>query len=305
MMTVLQGFFPRPGGRNGRDKEALLETWRKRVEQLKESRPIYQKILDFYQKVKEEQERIKIALRTESVPLKKDWKDLLAKEGFPLVQKQDFPLDIEACLDLFQSLCQIARGANPILSEQVKRIEDTMREGRLNLKELFVEPKDKKIEQIAKEFGFDQKVLLFLIQNSAQPSIEEGMRQVSKELGPDTWSKGICPICGSSPFLSLLSEEIGKRSLVCSFCGYQWRTERLFCPFCGNKEQASLHYLYGENEESYRIDFCEKCHQYIKTIDLRKKDVPDPSLEDLATLHLDMVARERGYQRPVPTLFFF
>jgi FdhE protein len=100
--------------------------------------------------------------------------------------------------------------------------------------------------------------------------------------------------------LSLLKEEVGKRSLLCSFCGYQWRIERLVCPFCGNKEQESLQYFHAEGEEAHRIDLCDKCHQYIKTIDLRKIEAIDPILEDLATLHLDILASQKGYKRPIP-----
>jgi FdhE protein len=279
-----------------------LENLRKRIRQIKESRPVYQEILDFYQKVREEQERIKISLRTEPILLKKEWKNLLTREGIPLIRKEDFPLDGEACVHLFQSLCRIAREANPFMSEQVRKIEETIERSRLDLKKLLKDGlKDKKIEQMAKEFGFDKKVFLFLIQNSVKPSIEAGMRQVSKELESDTWLRGICPICGSFPYLALLGEEVGKRSLLCSFCGYQWRIERLLCPFCNNKEQGSLHYLYAEEEESYRIDLCEKCHQYIKTVDLRRTEGSDPSVEDLATLHLDILAAQKGYERPVPT----
>jgi FdhE protein len=92
---------------------------------------------------------------------------------------------------------------------------------------------------------------------------------------------------------------VRKQYLPCSYCGYQWRIERLFCQFCNNKEQEFLHYFYAEGEEAYRIDPCEKCHQYIKTIDLRKIEVIDPILKDLATLHLDILASQKGYKRPV------
>ena len=53
----------------------------------------------------------------------------------------------------------------------------------------------------------------------------------------------------------------------------------------------------------YRIDLCEKCHQYIKTIDARVEEILDPSLEDLATLHLDLLASQRCYHRPVVNLW--
>ena len=35
-------------------------------------------------------------------------------------------------------------------------------------------------------------------------------------------------------------------------------------------------------------------------IDCRSLEAPDPGLEDLATLHLDVVAVQKGYERSVP-----
>jgi FdhE protein len=153
---------------------------------------------------------------------------------------------------------------------------------------------------VADEFGLHKKVFSFLIWNSVKPSIEAGMEQLRSEVDSEAWLKGYCPVCGSLPSLSLLKEETGKRYLLCSFCGYQWRADRLFCPFCSNKDQESLHYFHGEGEETHRIDLCDKCHQYIKTIDYRNLQESDPVLEDLATLHLDLLATQKGYKRPVP-----
>lgn len=278
-----------------------MEKLRERIQCLKEKRPVYKEMLDFYQKVREEQEKIKPSLRIDPILLKKEWEDLLKKEGFPLLQKQDFPLDIEASITLFQSLCRIAKEANPLMSEQVGKIEGTGAGERLHLSELLkAGVREKTIEQSAEALGLDKNVFLFLIRSSTSPSIEEGMKQVSKELNSDSWGRGICPVCGSLPYLSFLGEEAGKRSLLCSFCGYPWRTERLFCPFCGNKNQATLQFIFAEGEESCRIDLCDQCHQYIKTIDLRVLQVSDPFLEDLATLHLDFLASKKGYHRPIP-----
>ena len=72
------------------------------------------------------------------------------------------------------------------------------------------------------------------------------------------------------------------------------------CAVCGSKEQQYLEYFYGEGEEAYRIDICGKCRHYIKTIDQRDLEPSDPFLEDLATLHLDVIAVDRGYERCVP-----
>jgi FdhE protein len=187
------------------------------------------------------------------------------------------------------------------MAEEVRKIEEVLINRKIDLKKLLKDGfKDQKVEQISDEFGFDKKVFLFLVQSSIRPSIEAGMERLRSELDPETWLKGYCPVCGSLPHLSLLKEEVGKRYLLCSYCGYEWRIERLVCPFCGNKDQESLQYFYAEGEETYRIDLCDKCHQYIKTIDLRKIEEIDPVLEDLATLHLDILASQKGYKRPVP-----
>jgi FdhE protein len=278
-----------------------LKKLKERIQQIKKKRPAYGEILDFYQKVKGAQNKLKASLKIDPIKLKKEWKELLAKEGFSLIQKEDFPLDIEASARLFQSLCQIGKDANPHMAEQVRKIEEALASKRIDLKKLFKKGvKGQKIEQLADELELDKKVFSFLIQSSTRPSIEAGMEKLRNELDPETWLKGYCPICGSLPSLGLLKEEVGKRYLLCSYCGFQWRIDRLICPFCNNKEQQSLHYLFGEGEEAYRIDLCEKCHQYIKTIDLRNLEESDPSLEDLATLHLDILASQKGYKRPVP-----
>ena len=106
-------------------KEDFLEL-KNRIEQLKKKRPGYGEILDFYQKVKEAQDSIKASLKIDPIQLKKEWKELLAKEGFSLIQKEDFPLDIEASVKLFQALCQIGKEVNPHMAEQVGKIKEIL-----------------------------------------------------------------------------------------------------------------------------------------------------------------------------------
>jgi FdhE protein len=272
-----------------------------RIQQIKKKRPGYGKILDFYQSVKEAQQKAKTSLKITSIQLRKEWKKLLSQEGFSLIQKEDFPLDIESSVRLFETLCQVGRDANPHMAAQIIKIKEAIDGKRIEFKKLLRDgSREQRIEEIAEELALDKNVFLFLIQNSIRPSIEAGVEQLRSEVDPETWLKGYCPMCGSLPSLSLLKEEVGKRYLLCSFCGYQWRVERIFCPFCNNKDQESLHYFCGEGEETHRIDLCDKCHQYIKTIDTRNLQESDPVLEDLSTLHLDLLASQKGYKRPVP-----
>ena len=45
------------------------------------------------------------------------------------------------------------------------------------------------------------------------------------------------------------------------------------------------------------VDACDRCHRYIKTIDLSKDGLAVPCVDDIASLSLDLWARERGYTR--------
>jgi len=278
-----------------------MGTVRERAQQLKEKRPGYGALLDFYSKVKELQGQSKSSLKMDPIKIEKERKDLLAKEDFPLIEKESFPLDIEASIQLFWSLCQIGKAANPHMALQAEKIGEAITNTKIDLKKLFKGGvKEQKIEQVAAESGFDKNIFSFFIHSSIRPSIEAGMEQLRGELDPETRRKSHCPVCGSLPSLSLLKGEEGKRYLLCSCCGYQWRADRLSCPVCNNTDQGSLQYFCGEGEDACRIDLCDTCHHYIKTIDYRSLEESDPSLEDLATLHLDVLAAQKGYRRAVP-----
>ncbi|MGQ9645842.1 MAG: formate dehydrogenase accessory protein FdhE [Thermodesulfobacteriota bacterium] len=279
----------------------IMDTLKKRIQQIKKKRPGYEAMLDFYQKIKEEQEKIQPLLTLPPIHLRKEWKDLLTKEGFPLLERKDFPLDIEASTSLFESLCQIGKEANPYMAEQIKKIEEALSEKKIDLSTLLKDGwSEQKVEGAAQAHGLDKKILLFFIHSTRKPSIKARVEKLSSEISTETWTKGSCPLCGSLPNLSLLKEEVGKRFLLCSYCGYQWRFDRITCPFCDNRDHESLHYFSAEGEEAYRIHLCDQCHQYIKTIDQRASGEIDPSLEDLATLHLDLAASQKGYTRPAP-----
>jgi FdhE protein len=53
-----------------------------------------------------------------------------------------------------------------------------------------------------------------------------------------------------------------------------------------------------ERRETRRVEACERCRRYVKVI---AATAPIPAellaVEDLATIHLDLVARQHGYAR--------
>ena len=274
---------------------------RERAEMLKEKRPGYGSVLDFYVSVRELQAASRADVRVDPMKIKKNGKGLPAEEDFFLIEKEDLPIDREASIDLFRSLCRLGSAANPHIASQVEKINQALLDATLDLKALLTGGgKEQMIESDAADRGLDKQVLSFLVRSSTRPSIEAGREQLRGQVDLRSWRESHCPVCGSLPALSLLKGEGGMRYSLCSYCACQWRVDRLSCSVCGNKDQGSLQYFCGEGEEAHRVDLCDACHHYIKTIDYRSLEESDPSLEDLATLHLDVVAVQKGYTRAVP-----
>jgi len=135
------------------------------------------------------------------------------------------------------------------------------------------------------------------IEESLRPELEVIAEQYAAAVEASAWTEGYCPICGKEPKIGEIREsEDGKRYLFCHQCGCKWHFHRIKCPFCGNEEQHSLAYFAVEGEERHRVDVCNKCRRYIKIVELPKssEDV-NLDVEDIATLHLDMLAYEEGY----------
>lgn len=117
------------------------------------------------------------------------------------------------------------------------------------------------------------------------------------------WHRGLCPTCGALPAMGQLVEgEAGKhRLLACPCCRTRWSFRRIGCPFCGNDEAGRMDVLEVEGEERLRIDSCQDCKGYVKTVVGEGEE--EVFLADWTTLHLDLVARERGLERKGASLY--
>jgi FdhE protein len=150
--------------------------------------------------------------------------------------------------------------------------------------------------------GINKNLAQAIVQATLQPFLASYATALTSAVEQDSWRRGYCPICGGSPDLAFLEKEYGARWLLCSRCDFEWLFQRLKCPYCGNQEQNTLAFFTDE-KELYRLQVCERCKCYLKTIDLRKarSEVWLP-LERLYTLDLDSQAQKYGYrpcQKPV------
>jgi FdhE protein len=289
--------------RRGLSMVKSLDQIKERIAWFQKERPHYREILDLYGHIVEEQMKILPLLKISVPEVSKKLVKSRWENGLPLLGRERFALDLEGAQRLFYAISAVGQRVTPKMGDEIPRITEAIETGELDLGELLSKHFDGlHIAHEAERCGLDRGILVFLVQASIKPSVIVQTEQLRSALDLEGWLKGECPLCGSAPQMALLRDEGGKRYLQCSFCGCQWRWERIACPSCNNKDLNSLHYFYAEEEEAYRVDLCDQCKGYIKTVDSRKLDYePLIDLEDIVTIHLDILAMEKGYRRFAPT----
>ena len=119
----------------------------------------------------------------------------------------------------------------------------------------------------------------------------------------DRWLRKYCPTCGAPPAMAqLVGVDPGRlRLLSCGCCATRWRYRRTGCPFCEHEDDHRLAAVAIEGENSLRIDYCETCKGYVKTYNGEGSEAV--MLSDWTSLHLDVIARDRGLQRKAASLY--
>ena len=115
-----------------------------------------------------------------------------------------------------------------------------------------------------------------------------------------------CPRCNALPVLGVLRPEgdSGKRFLVCSFCSLEWEFRRILCAKCGEAKEQQLPVYVAEQFPHIRVECCETCKHFLRTIDLTKDGNAVPVVDDLAAIPLSLWAEEHGYTRILSNLLW-
>ena len=119
----------------------------------------------------------------------------------------------------------------------------------------------------------------------------------------ERWVRHYCATCGAPPAMAQLvgNDQVRLRLLSCGRCGTHWRYRRAGCPFCKNDDDHRLAVVAVEAEGGLRIDHCAACGGYLKTyIGEGSESV---LLADWTSLHLDVVALDRGLKRVAGSLY--
>jgi formate dehydrogenase maturation protein FdhE len=108
-----------------------------------------------------------------------------------------------------------------------------------------------------------------------------------------------CPLCGGKPAVGVLRSEGdgAKKSLICMLCAHEWLFRRIHCPACGEEREPQMAFYSAPEIAHVRVDVCDTCHTYLKSIDLTKTGLAVAVVDELATTPLDLWAREHGYEK--------
>ncbi|PYT83272.1 MAG: hypothetical protein DMG40_03040 [Acidobacteria bacterium] len=142
----------------------------------------------------------------------------------------------------------------------------------------------------------------FLPRAFLQPCAEFRASLIAR--APQVTTPRLCPLCGSPPLLGVLRPEGdgGKRFLLCSFCLQEWEFRRIVCPTCGEEAEDKLAVYVAEDSPHVRVEACDTCKFYLRTIDLTKDGNAVPLVDDLAAITHTLWTNEQGYSRLQPNL---
>lgn len=150
------------------------------------------------------------------------------------------------------------------------------------------------------EQGQPAELTSTLLRLSLLPFLEQVAAQLVPARAAHSWKRGYCPACGAWP---ILAEQRGLeqfRYLRCGLCASAWEVDRVWCPFCDERNHLLLGYLHVEGEEQrQRAATCDACRSYLKVRStLSPLTTPQLLAEEVALVHLDLIAAQKGYAPP-------
>ncbi|WP_027189655.1 formate dehydrogenase accessory protein FdhE [Fundidesulfovibrio putealis] len=228
-------------------------------------------------------------------------------QGAPLLAREAFVCDREQAAGIYGRLTEALSGMGGPMAQAAGLVREQGDQLMRDAFDAFIKNDAGFFAEFAKRTPNAPRTLNFLAQSSLTPGIMALAESISKLLPENrTWDQGTCPLCGSLPFHSSLVTKEGVRVNSCSFCRADYRSFRLQCVYCQERDAQKLPFFTADEEPGYRVDACTSCMGYIKTTDFREFDRPSlPALDDLESLALDILAVKKGFIRPTASAWGF
>jgi FdhE protein len=233
--------------------------------------------------------------------------DKRLEEKRPLLDIPSLQIDKNLLHEFSQKLFPILEENEVFDREDIEKFLEI--KGNLNSSELvrlFLMRDLRNLKSLSGQYKTGADLLWFIGLSLSQTMLQLYANKLKSKVDKENWLKGNCPICGSFPAMEKFRREDGKRILWCGLCGTEWHFKRIMCPFCDNEDHNSLRYFFVEGNADFdktalRVDVCDRCKRYIKTLDERKlpeSEKPELYMENLNTVYLDVLAQKDGYKSP-------
>jgi len=221
-------------------------------------------------------------------------------DGVPLLRGEKIDLDEEIFVRRWQRIAEVLQRHQPEAIPLEEALGPSKIEPRRFVDAVLAGQTEAIYEQMG-SLGLDVSLANTVLWLSLMPQLCRHRAGLASLLQGVSWQHGFCPICGSWPKLGEYRGLEQTRFLRCGLCAAEWEFPRLCCPFCGCKDHRKLGYLHVEGEQGkYRATTCDECHQYVKMVSSLIALKPLQILvTDLATMHLDLIAADRGYFQPL------
>lgn len=211
----------------------------------------------------------------------------------------DVPLDTQDVVDLLQRMSVVLAEANPELTGPAEMLKESagllLRDSPSRIRKRDVR---ELCDRLVADGDWEQDLATFIYTLTTSSFYRRSLRETAGVLRTGLWVEGHCPLCGEKPHYGLLRAEDNAKELECWLCGTGWVHTRIKCPYCGNEEQEDLGYFTVDGQETCRVNFCQKCHQYCKIIDGRRLKGGGQvflDIHNLASLSYDLAARQEGF----------
>lgn len=267
------------------------------LQQAQNSMPEYSDIIPFFLELYQSLEKA----GDSGITVSKNSK-LQAKlsEGFPLLSPTDIIVDEVASRLFLRRVVATFIKSGKEGGEALTSLDNALVNNAFDTAPIFraiLERQRKPIDELAASLNVLPPLVEYLFEIPLKYQLEKFAETISSSDIAD-WHNGYCPVCGSRAGMAEFVGDEGKRQLSCSTCSFTWGFKRLECPFCGNDNPEKLSYFSAGSTALTRVDTCKSCSRYIKTRDSRKTTDPIPlEIEDILTMHLDMLAAKEGFER--------
>lgn len=229
--------------------------------------------------------------------------DRKISEGKNLLDTRAIYVDPDMFKEILKKMADIVAAKSPEFKEALQRLVDypDLNVDTAGATPVFIDAllnfNTQYFTKIAELIDLNSEIMFFIIYHAISPFIEKAAIGYRDMFDYQQWQKTTCPVCGRKPSMSILRKDDGLHVLQCQTCRTQWSYPRVTCVVCGNNNNETYKYIFDESDEAHRAYVCDNCKKYIKTTDARALDRDvDIEVEDLVTLVLDYVAKERGYE---------